>query len=131
MSLLFSYLAFRKGNILVKLAYLSKITDPIVVSVKKERKITEDLPRQNKKNVPSFRICAYLIYTNNELILFLWMEMSEIFFFFFMTGENLMSCMWNKKSGLHQVISIYCNFWTSVFSLSFSISRTQGEKDLE
>lgn len=76
MFLLLTYLAFREGTrILVKLAQMSEWTDPFVVSVRKEKGITEYLPKKKKKVfVLSFRICAYLIYTNNELILFLWME---------------------------------------------------------
>lgn len=81
---------------------MSQFTDPIVVPVEREGKYYEGLFKINGK-ILSSEFCAYLIYTNNELILFIWIKYTSIK----KMSENLMDSIWNKESSLHQVISSY------------------------
>lgn len=78
---------------------MSQWTDHIVISVRKEKGITEDRSKQKKQgSMPSFRIHAYLIYTNNELLLFLGLLFqSTLFkFYLFVYFNNV-----GKPDGLH------------------------------
>ena len=72
---------------------MSQFTDPIVVPVRKEKKHYRGFPNTKETCFVSSRICAYLLCTKSELILFLWMECPSTFFFFFTIKR--------KADGLH------------------------------
>lgn len=84
--------------------------------------------QKKKEFVSSSKISVHLIFTKSELILFLWIKLSSIFNK--IMSENLMDYMWNKESGLHQVISVYYSLLTFVFHLTFQFSIFEDEKIL-